>query len=191
MNREEYLLEAVEQLRPDFIRVGAELPKRIRASCGWPSKGALAAKKKRVGECWSATCSGDETFELFISPALKDSIDVMAVLVHEACHAAVGVEAKHGSAFKKVAKALGLEGKMTETNAGDALKERLNTIVDIIGNYPHAELKHSNAPKKQTTRLLKVACTSCECVVRMSRKCLDEAGLPTCGCGSSMEESDV
>ena len=191
MTREDWLLNCLEDLRVDFIKVGAELPVKIRASCGWPSKGALATKKQRVGECWSATCSGDETFELFISPALKDSIEVLATLVHEAVHAAVGVEAKHGGAFKKVAKALGLEGKMTATTAGDALKERLKEIIEKWSTYPHAELKSSNAPKKQTTRMLKVVCTECECVVRMSRKCLDEAGLPTCGCGGRMEESDV
>ena len=190
MNREEYLSASVEELRPDFVRVGAELPAKIRVSCGWPSKGALAIKKQRVGECWSATCSGDETFELFISPALKDSIEVLATLVHEACHAAVGVEAKHGSAFKKVAKAMGLEGKMTATTSGEVLKVRLKELVTKLGEFPHAELKSSNSPKKQTTRLLKVKCIECECVVRITRKWLDDVGAPTCGCGGKMEEDN-
>src|SRR5271157_3608159 len=97
MNREEYLIACVKELRPDFIRVGSELPTKIRTSCGWPSKGALAQKKRRVGECWSATCSGDETFEVFISPALHDTLEVLATLVHEMVHCSVGVDAKHGS----------------------------------------------------------------------------------------------
>ena len=188
MNREEYLIACVEELRPDFVRVGAELPTKIRASCGWPSKSGLAIKKKRIGEAWSATCSGDETFEVFISPVLQETVEVLATLVHELVHCAVGVEAKHGSAFRKVAKAIGLEGKMTATTAGPVLMERLKGIMEKIGKFPHAELKSSNAAPKQTTRLLKVKCVECECVVRITRKWLDDVGAPTCGCGGKMEE---
>lgn len=189
MTREEYLIACIEELRTDFIKVGAELPSKIRVSCGWPSKGALATKRQRVGECWSATCSGDETFELFVSPALKDSIEVLATLVHEACHAAVGVEAKHGSAFRKVAKALGLTGKMTETKAGDELVERLKLLVEKHGEFPHAELKHSNAPKKQTTRLRPVECPECGYLCRVTAKWL-RVGLPVCPCGTEMRSEE-
>lgn len=181
----------VEELRSDFLNVGAALPDRIRVSCGWPSKGALAVKTKRVGECWSATCSGDETFEVFISPCLKDSNVVLATLTHELVHCACGVECRHGGAFKKVAKSLNLEGKMTATTAGETLKERLKEIITKVGDYPHAELKSSNAPKKQGTRLLKALCKECGCVIRITRKWVDEVGLPTCGCGGVMEEDSV
>jgi hypothetical protein len=187
MNRETWLLSCLEELRPDFVRVGAELPAKIRTSCGWPSKSALARVRQRVGECWSATCSGDETFEIFISPALRDSVEVLATLVHEGVHAAVGVEAKHGSAFRKVAKALNLEGKMTATTAGEVLKVRLKELVTKLGEFPHAELKSSNAPKKQGTRLRKVVCKKCGYAVRVTAKWI-EVGLPTCPCGTEMEE---
>jgi len=50
-------------------------------------------------------------------------------------------------------------------------------------------LTHSNAPKKQGCRLLKVVC-ECGCVVRMTRKWLDEVGPPTCGCGGAMVEEE-
>jgi hypothetical protein len=103
-------------------------------------------------------------------------------------HTAVGFECKHRGPFVKVAKAIGLEGKMTETTAGEALIARLKELIEQLGEYPHARLVASNKPKTQTTRMLKVTCKECGCVVRMTRKWLDEAGLPTCGCGGEMEE---
>lgn len=192
MNREEWLTECIRQLRPDFDRLDCHLPEKIRASCSWPSKSGLANKKRRIGEAWSAENSADQSHEVFISPVLKDPIEVAATLVHELVHCGVGVSEGHKGRFPKVAKALGLEGRMTATTAGETLREHLREITDAIGPYPHAELTHSNAPKKQGCRLLKVSCTQCECVVRMTRKWLDEVGPPTCGCGGAMieEESD-
>jgi len=102
--REEWLQELIDRLRPTFDRIGSTLREKIRVSCGFPSKSALANKARRIGE------------------------------------------------------------------------------------YPHARLIASNLPKTQTTRMLKVTCKECGCVVRMTRKWLDEAGLPTCGCGSEMME---
>lgn len=188
--RENWLLLCIEKLKPDFIEVGANIPEKVRASCGWPSKSGLAAKKRRIGEAWSASCSGDETFEVFISPVLKDGRLVLATLVHELVHCAVGVEKGHKGPFKKIALAIGLEGKMTETTAGEALLKRLDAIIAEVGTYPHAELKSSNAPKKQTCRQLKVICQECECICRMSRKAIDEVGCPTCACGGKMVEEE-
>jgi hypothetical protein len=80
---------------------------------------------------------------------------------------------------------------MTATVPGEALKARLKELIGQLGDYPHARLVASNKPKTQTTRMLKVTCQQCGCVVRMTRKWLDEAGLPTCGCGGKMvEDSD-
>lgn len=190
MNREAWLSECMNKLRPAFIEVGFELPEKIRASCSWPSKSGLAQKKRRIGEAWSAKNSGDNSFEVFVSPVLKDPIDVAAVLVHELTHCAVGLEDGHKGNFPKCAKRMGLEGKMTATTAGEELRKRLEGLTAEIGPYPHAELKHSNAPPKQSTRMLKVVCEDCGCVVRMTRKWLDEAGCPTCACGGQMIEEE-
>ena len=192
MNREEWLCKCIQQLRPDFEQLAHALPQKIRASCSWPSKSGLANKKRRIGEAWSAKNSADQSCEVFISPVLKDPLEVAATLVHELVHCAVGVEEGHKGKFPRLAKALGLEGKMTATHAGEALKGRLKEVTEAIGPYPHAELTHSNAPKKQSCRLLKVACTNegCGCVVRITRKWLDEVGPPTCGCGGLMVEEE-
>jgi hypothetical protein len=187
VNREEWLTQCMERLRPDFSRIDFCLPERIRTACSWPSKSALAQKKKRIGEAWSAECSGDEHFETFISPVLKDPVEVAATLVHELVHCAVGLEEKHKGRFRECAKAIGLEGKMTATTPGETLVARLKAIIEEIGTYPHAELKHSNAPKTQGTRMLKVECAECGCIVRMTQKWLDEVGPPTCACGGEMQ----
>jgi len=194
VNREEWLTTAITKLRPVFQEIGFSVPEKIRASCSWPSKSGLAQKKRRIGEAWSAKNSGDDTFEVFISPVLKDPLEVAATLVHELVHCAVGLDAGHRGSFAICARAIGLEGKMTETVAGENLKSRLRTITDEIGPYPHAELKHSNATKKQGTRMRKVVCTDpdCGCICRMTAKWIDELGCPTCACGSPMaaEESE-
>jgi hypothetical protein len=188
--REDWLQQMIDLLRSDFDGIGAPLPEKIRVSCGFPSKSALANKARRIGECWGVESSEDKSFQVFVSPLLKESVEVTATLVHELVHTAVGIECKHRGKFPKVAKAIGLEGKMTATTAGDALKVRLRVLIDDLGEYPHARLVASNRPKTQTTRMLKVACKECGCVVRMTRKWLDDAGLPTCGCGGAMVEEE-
>ena len=190
MNREAWLSECMNKLRPAFIEVGFELPEKIRASCSWPSKSGLAQKKRRIGEAWSAKNSGDNSFEVFISPVLKDPIEVAAVLVHELTHCAVGLEDGHKGNFPKCAKRIGLVGKMTATTAGEELRKKLELLAAEVGPYPHAELKHSNAPKKQGTRQRKVICPECGCIVRMTRRWMEKVGLPTCACGASMEAVD-
>ena len=132
MNREQWLNECIQKLRPDFEQLGHPLPEKIRASCSWPSKSGLANKKRRIGEAWSAKNSADRSCEVFISPVLKDPLEVAATLVHELVHCAVGVEEGHKGKFTRLAKAIGLEGKMTATHAGETLKARLQTLKECM-----------------------------------------------------------
>ena len=128
MTREEWLGKMVARLRPEFEKKGAAVPEKVRASCGFPSKSALANKARRLGEAWSDKNSEDQSWEVFISPLLKDSIEVAGILVHELVHTAVGIECGHRGPFKRVAVAMGLEGKMTATTAGEQLKSLLTGI---------------------------------------------------------------
>ncbi len=186
--REEWLCALVDALRPAFALVGAPLPERIRVACGWPSRSALSPKSKRIGEAWSARCSADGAHETFLSPCLADPVEVGAVLVHELVHHAVGVEHGHKGPFARCAKAIGLVGPMRSTSAGPELAQRLHVLAESIGPYPHGALAAGNGRKVQTTRMLKVACADCGCIVRMTRQWLDEAGAPTCACGGTMAE---
>ncbi|MCL4853755.1 MAG: hypothetical protein KJZ78_20555, partial [Bryobacteraceae bacterium] len=132
MNREQWLNECIQRLRPEFEQLTHPLPEKIRASCSWPSKSGLAAKKRRIGEAWSSKNSADQSHEVFISPVLKDPIEVAATLIHELVHCAVGVEEGHKGKFPRLAKALGLKGKMTATTASTELKAHLQQLTDAI-----------------------------------------------------------
>lgn len=185
--REEWLNALTTKLAPTFTDHGHPLPAKLRASCGWPSVRAMSKKDRRIGECWTARASADQTTEVFVSPWIADAVEVAAILVHELVHAAVGLEEGHKGEFRKLAVALGLEGKMTATKAGAQLRERLNALVAEVGPYPHASLNGlENGRKKQTTRMIKVECPACGYVVRTSAKWI-EVGLPTCCCGDQME----
>lgn len=188
--REEWLNAFLDAARPHFERVGAPLPKNVRASIGFPSAGM---RGRAIGECWGTTSSADGHFEIFLRPSLNEDCRVADVLTHEAVHAAVGLAAKHGPAFKRCAVALGLEGKMTATVAGPRWREWALPVLADIGPMPGAPLTefHSGKPK-QTTRLIKCECDACGFTFRTTRKHLDAnpEGLrcPSHDCDGEMAE---
>lgn len=182
--REAWLVAAVEALRPDFADVEAEIP-AVKVSVGWP--GGRGKKARVIGQCWHPEAAKDGAAHIFVSPVLDAPVDVLAVLTHELVHAVDRNQSGHKGAFAKLAKSLGLEGKMTETTPGEALKERLAAHAESLGDYPHGALSSlaagADGPKKQGTRMRKVECAEGSgYVVRMTRKWLDEIGAPTCPC---------
>ena len=180
VTREEWLNKLVHKLRP---RYGVELPESVHVSVGFPSSGI---RSKVIGECWNKKCSADEAPQVFIHPKLSDAVEVAAVVVHELIHAC-RPDAKHGPEFKSLALQLGLAGKMRATVAGDELKADLAALVEKIGPYPHPALtgRSSSAPKKQTTRMIKVGCPDCGYSVRTTEKWL-QVGMPQCPDGTPM-----
>lgn len=175
MNRETWLGLVAQRMTPWFN----DLPP-LRFAIGFPSTGK---KGRRIGEIWDGANSDDGHFEVLIRPDLDDPVEVAAVLAHELVHAAVGLRAGHGRPFRKVALSIGLEGKMTATVPGDAFKRSVKPILEEVGPLPHARLSfgcQSSGPKKQGTRLVKVACPECGYTVRVTRKWLDGAGAPLC-----------
>jgi len=196
MTREEWLNAMISQLRSWFKNAKHPLPEvPIQASCGWPvGVRALASpsgKSRAIGQCFASSCTPDGSRHFFVSPCVTDSLEVGAVVVHELAHAVLDCKGEHGPEFKRVAVAVGLEGKMTATHAGPALVQRLSEIVDSIGPYPHNGLDAMTGErKKQGTRLIKLQCPDEECgyTVRTTAKWL-EVGLPVCPCGSEMIEA--
>src|SRR5688572_8293693 len=153
--REAWLLALVEAIRSWYKETGTPLPKSVRISVGFSSKGA---RSKVIGQCWAPTAADDGVSQIFVHPMLSDATTVAATVVHELVHAAVGCDKQHGADFRAPAVALGLEGKMTATVPGAELVERLKPVLKALGTYPHAALKAggtSTGPKKQTTRMLK------------------------------------
>ena len=179
--REAWLTEAIEMLAPFFIeRTGIEEMPKVRVSVGWP--GGSGRKNSVIGQCWAPGAAADGVAQVFISPVLADAGRVLDVLVHELIHAIDENQSGHRGRFRKMALAMGLEGKMTATVAGDELKQDLAVIAAMLGEYPHAALKHSDA-KKQSTRMLNVECAEGSGYkARMTRKWLEEYGAPKCPC---------
>jgi hypothetical protein len=185
MTREQWLNAFIKKSTKHFKNLDAPLPS-VRASIGFTSKGQRA---KAIGECWSDSCSKDGVHEIFIVPGQDDAERVADILTHELVHAAVGIPAGHGPAFRRVATGLGLEGKMTATVAGDAWREWALPIIDKIGPFPHAALEgRSSLKPKQGTRMLKCTCGSCGFTFRASSKWAYSSDLqcPDPGCGSDV-----
>jgi len=197
--REHWLELAVLKLRPLFAEIDVELP-NVRVSVGWPSRGGVGAKKKVIGQCWKTTVAGDNVSQIFISPVLgtaneADAIQLLGVLAHELIHAADDCESGHKGAFGKMARALGLAGKLTATvvDPDSELYRQLAVILDDLGPLPHAALNPFEMEKqrpKQGTRMLKLTCPNDGYTARTTRKWLDDLGAPKCPCGMELEEEE-
>jgi hypothetical protein len=181
MTREQWLEAAVVFARPWFNKAGFTLP-AVKVSCGWPSRKALS-KVRALGECWAAEASEDNVHQIFVSPYLDDVPAVLATLVHELLHAAVGCEHGHKAPFKRAMKKVGLTGKANATAADENLLGQIQGWSGLLGAYPNAALdplRVDKLRKKQTTRMLKCTCPECGYTVRLARKWLDEVGAPHC-----------
>ncbi len=159
-----------------LAEAGYEAPETTRITIGF-----AFASRRALGQCWSYKASTDGHYEIMISPVVRDSISLMATIIHELIHAAVGIEHGHKAPFRKAALAVGLVGPMRSTKAGDALVVRLRAVVEEIGAYPAGAVSTAARPTKvQPTRMLKVVCPECGFTVRMTQKWMTEVGLPLC-----------
>ena len=185
-------MAAVDILRYPLGQVGAKVPDKVLVSVGFGPRNA----RKTLGFCFP-TAMGSGIPHLFISPTLREPVAVLSTLTHELLHAADDCKSKHSGNFRIWARAIGLEGKLTATYAGDALRESLLEIASELGEYPHAKLSLADAKiKKDGTRMLKATCPNLACplmdesgktyTVRTTRKWV-EMGLPSCPCGTVME----
>ena len=180
--REEWLLAAVEELRPMFEAQGAKLPDAIRVTCGFPSN---AKRSGAIGEAWPSASSADKHWEILISPVLAEPARVFDVLIHELCHTTAG-DMKHGKVFRSVAHRMGLVmagNSWKSTMQGPTFAEMYGAIIDGLGAYPHAPISMGQI-KKQSTRLLKAQCAACGYNIWLTAKWV-QTGLPTCVCDGS------
>lgn len=186
--RESWLVAATAALAPRFAAYGRPLPARIRVTCGWPSEGGKAWARRRIGECWHPAASADRTVEVFIAPTVADSREVLAILIHELIHAALGPAVGHRWPFKRAMGALGLAGHATASVPAGDFDERYGAALAELGGYPHAALNPGLSGRRtQGTRMLKAGCPSCGYTFRLSRMWA-EAGLPDCVCGAGRYE---
>ncbi len=188
ITREQWLNKFTDLARPRFEAAGQPLPKEVRCSIGFPSKGV---RSKTIGECWYNDSSEDGHAEIFLRPSLQsDTSRIAAVLTHELAHAALGKGFGHGKEFKALATALGLTGKMTATAAGPVWHLWADKIIAKLGPLPGANLNGGGelegGKKKQTTRMLKLECNVCDWSCRTSAKHIPSDRIlicPSCGKG--------
>ena len=181
--REGWLSHGLSLAAPRFAAAGFPLPPDVKVACGF-APGARGGKA--LGVCISPKASAAGVTEMFISPTVSDALTALGVLIHEAAHAAVGVEAGHGPKFKAACAAVGLEGKATEAMPGSSLKAWLSAeVLPMLGAYPHAAVD-LNARKKQGTRMIKLVCPETGYTVRTTKKWL-EFGLPLSPAGVEMQ----
>jgi hypothetical protein len=182
---------AVDGLRADFEAIGKKLPPVIHCDFGFTSHGS---KKTGIsGQYYEGSASTDGIGKLIVRCNTDDPVAILEAVVHQCCHAAVGVQEGHGKAFRELALRIGLEPPMRTSRAGKRLTERLHALSAELGPFPNARLNFESTgadgkekrvadrPKKQEARMLKAEClvSGCGYCVRTTSMWL-RIGLPLC-----------
>ncbi len=185
--REDWLIAAVEMLRPFFAETEYPLPPEIHISVGFPlasSRGENLNIRAQTIASWAAD---DGKSSVFVSPFEGDTATVVLILVHELIHVALDNADGHRGRFAKMAKQLGLEAPLLSLQASVKLTEQAALIAQWLGPYPHIQMdmlakilageiageakpgsggpistvppsRWGSGPKRQTSRLLKAWC---------------------------------
>jgi hypothetical protein len=162
--REQWLTTAADLIFADIIepelKPGEHPGHKYRCSVGFPR-----GSRKAIAQYWKTTASEDGTGEIFTSPQIADSLAVLEALTHELIHYADDATSGHRNFFARVARAVGLEGKLTATYAGPDLRDTLEAYVDdLLGPIPHAALTpQKSGIKQQRNRQILVQCYDQNC----------------------------
>lgn len=177
--REYWLRRASTFLIDHMARCG--LPRVVvRVSCGWPSRGGLGQGKAVIGQCFSPQVCAGGIPQIFISPRLAESVEVLGTLLHELVHASVGTQYGHKKEFSQAARKVGLAGPPTATVVGESLRSLLQHYVEQLGAYPHAAIV-PQVKGKVGSRLRLYKCI-CQPPVKVRVACDDfQARCLTCG----------
>jgi hypothetical protein len=114
-------------------------------------------------------------------------VQVAAILGHELVHAAVGVAARHGKDFRRVAMYRPGRANGSDHSRAPSSRRPCGRYWKLQGPLPHGRLQaamgassHSNRRKKPSSRPIKCACSNCGYTVHTTRKWLELAGAPLC-----------
>lgn len=173
--REEWLLKAIDILLEEKFKPLGHKFNKIRVSVGFTSR------KKAIGQWWVPSASEDNHSSIFLHPGHANTVEILGTLVHELVHDVVGVG--HGPKFKKLALAVGLEGKMRATTSTKELEKYLASVEKRLGKFPHSMLKENKSPvRKQTTRMVKMECMQCGYICRAATSTILTHGSVICPC---------
>lgn len=150
MNRETWLHQLAVLLKPRFEELGFPVPP-FRVAIGFTSGGRTSNAN---AECWNASASADNHFEVLIRPDQDDATMVAALLVHELTHAAVGFDQGHTGKFAAVMKAFGMARPFTSTVPTDVFRDWVKPLLTKVGELPHARLQF--APRGSPVAVLMI-----------------------------------
>ncbi len=185
--REHWLLRAIEILETEKFQPLGKSFIKTRVSVGFPD-----GSKKAIGQYWYPESTADGYGNIFIHPGQGDPVDILGILVHKLVHNSCG-EHGHGKGFKKLALAVGLEGKMRTTVPGKELTSYLKKLAKKLGNFPHSAIKKNAKPPtpKQTTRMVKMSCGDCGYICRAATSTIVDHGPVLCPCNESPMEVEL
>ena len=170
MNREQWLQKLAASALPKIssrLEMADEEP-AVKLSCGFP---AQQGKRNQVGAQLIPPAASDEfNAEIFVSPTIAEKSAVIGLVMPLLVAAATG-DFKQGREYKSALSRVGLNGS--------TLPQWAATIADRMPDYPHAAITIPDR-KKQTTRLIKVACLNDNYICRVSRSTVDAMGCPIC-----------
>ena len=179
--REQWLNSAAGRLAKLLKQHEAEVPEKTLISVGFPKGHGPRA----IGQAWPPQ---QDAHHIFISPKLVEPIAVLGTLLHELIHVAVGCEHGHKGPFRKVARAVGLKGKLTATvvEAGTDLAETLEKMSEALGEYPHKALVPVASGRKTNNWVRVMSVNDERYKVVISPVMLEENGAPTDPWGDQM-----
>ena len=146
-----------------------------RFRCGLTSsRSDYRMKHAAIGQIHYSHSTGNKVNEIVISNRLNgkgtkiQSSVVAHVLLHEMIHACTPYHGHKGE-FKRLARALEMDGKLTATENSQALEDRIiQDVVNPLGKFPHKAV--TTRTSRKGSRLLKITCTECDIVFRASKK---------------------
>jgi hypothetical protein len=143
--------------------------------------GGAGQKHVTIGQCFPPTMCADGVAQIFISPRISDSVELLGTLLHELIHAHFQGRFGHRKAFSQAARKVGLAGPPTATTVGAELRPLLVDYVARAGPYPHAVIVPQVKEKAAGSRLRLYEC-SCAQPVKVRVASNDfEATCNRCG----------
>lgn len=184
--REDWLREVASAMKGWFDDLGFPLPD-FDVRTGFPSVGR---RSPNITDSW--TQDNGATYVIMVRPDRSEANEVTAALAFQMCRIAVGERDQHGYLFRHLAISLGLKGTRSESPPGALFKEITKSILEKAGPLPSPELLQIDKDKApgQTSRMIKVSCSECGYVARVSRKWLSDVGPPHCPNHGAMVPDD-
>ena len=131
VTREEWLKAAVGLVNKYVFNDEYEVS-QLQISIGRPKGKALG--ETVVTDFNKEDVSMDDFFPptVFISPLIKEPIQILIAITHELIHAYETMSPRHSKAFKQKAEEVGFIDKKTDYQINDALETTLNSVLNLL-----------------------------------------------------------